>query len=90
MATRDITIGGVYCGRDIGNNLLAEEIMERRFVIRQRIDSTYARRVGEVCGGEQHGGGQAFQATRPNGDHVAMCKSFKAAARALIQPTAQA
>lgn len=89
MASREITIGGVYCGRDIGWNLLAEEVTSFRFVIRQRIDSTFAKRVGEVCGGDQHGGGKVFQATAPNGDHVAMVRSFKAAARALIQPTAR-
>lgn len=78
-------IGGVYCGKEIGNNLLAETLTERRYVIRQRIDPSYARRIGEVCGGDQYGGGKSFQATKPNGDHVAIRKSLKAAARTLIQ-----
>jgi hypothetical protein len=80
-----ICIGGVYCGKEIGNNLLAEMLTERRYVIRQRIDPSYARRIGEVCGGDQYGGGKSFQATKPNGDHVAIRKSLKAAARTLIQ-----
>ncbi len=80
-----ITIGGVYCGKEIGNDLIAELLTERRYVIRQRIDSSYARRVGEVCGGDQYGGGKSFQATKPNGDHVAVRKSLKAAAKTLLQ-----
>jgi hypothetical protein len=79
-----ITVGGVYCGKEIGEGLLAEMLTERRYVIRQRIDHSFARRLGEVCGGDQFGGGKSFQATRPNGDHVAMRKSLKAAARTLI------
>jgi hypothetical protein len=83
MNKQDITLGGVYCGKDIGDDLLAEELTERRYVIRQRIEPNYARRIGEVCGGAQHGGGKSFQATRNNGAHVATKASFKAAARAL-------
>lgn len=80
-----ITIGGVFCGKDIGNGLLAEEITERRFVIRQRIETNYARRAGEVCGGDQFGGGKNYQATKPNGDHVAIRKSLRSAAKTLMQ-----
>lgn len=85
MKDSGATIGGVYCGKEIGDDLLAEEMTERRFVIRQRIEPNYARRVGEVCGGEQYGGGKSFQATRSNGDHVATRKSFRAAAMTLKQ-----
>lgn len=80
-----ITIGGVYCGKEIGDDLLAETLTERRYVIRQRIDPTYARRLGEVCGGQQYGGGKSFQATTPNGDHVAIRRSLKSAAKSLIK-----
>jgi hypothetical protein len=81
----DVVVGGVYCGKEIGDVLLAEEITERRFVIRQRIEPTYARRLGEVCGGEQYGGGLCYQATRPDGAHVATQKSFESAVKTLIQ-----
>lgn len=79
------TIGGVFCGKEIGNDLFAEKLTDRRYVIRQRIDPSYARRIGEVCGGEQYGGGKCYQATKPNGDHVAIGKTFKAIAKTLIQ-----
>lgn len=81
----DVTIGGIYCGREIGDDLLAEELTERRFVIRQRIEPNFARRLGEVCGGEQYGGGRTFQATRMNGDHVTIRKTLIAAARTLLK-----
>lgn len=81
----DVVIGGVYCGKDIGDGLLREELGERRFVIRQRVDSTYARRLGEVCGGSQYGGGYSYQATRNDGSHVANRTSFVEAAKTLIQ-----
>lgn len=80
-----IEIGGIFCGKEIETNLLAEMLTDRRYVIRQRIEPTYARRIGEVCGGDQYGGGKSFQATKPNGDHVAIRRSLKAAARTLIQ-----
>lgn len=79
------TIGGVYCGKAIGDGLYCEEMTERRFTIRLKIEPTYARRLGEVCGGPQYGGGKAFQATRPNGDHVGMRRTFKAASRLLLK-----
>ncbi len=78
-------IGGIYCGREIAPGIWAEQLTERRFVIRQQTEPNFAKRLGEVCGGEQYRGGAEFQATRMNGDHVAMRKSLLAAAKTLIQ-----
>lgn len=80
----DVEIGGVYCGEDIGDGLLREEITERRFVIRKRVDANYALRIGEVCGGTQYGGGTCFQATRNSGEHVATRRTFAEAVKTLI------
>lgn len=82
--SKDVTLGGVFCGSAINEKLLAEELTERRFVIRVRKDANYAMRVGEVCGGSQYGGGQSYQATRNNGEHVAIRRTLLAAALTLL------
>jgi len=83
-----VFVGGVFVGRrlrsDAGTVVYAEEITERRFVIRKQLETNYAMRIGEVCGGEQYGGGTEYQATTNAGVHVACTRTFKSAVKKLV------
>lgn len=80
MPSEQFTIGGVFCGKEIGNGLYAEELIQDRFVIRKRLQGDGVKRLGEVSGSNK-----VFLASRPNGDQVAKCSSFIQAARALTR-----
>lgn len=79
--TRDkdgIWAGGVFCGKEIEPSLFAEEVANRRFVIRCA-DAHIARRLGEVMGGDGR-----FQALTMKGDHIGIGKTLREAARLLL------
>ena len=79
--TRDkhgLWAGGVFCGKEIAPKLYAEEVANRRYVIRTA-DTHIARRLGEVMGGDGR-----FQACTMKGDHVGVEKSLLTAANLLL------
>lgn len=73
------TICGVYVGKKLNNHLYAEVVANRRFVIRSTMsDPTFAKRLGEVFGGDGD-----FQACTMRGTHVALARSLIEGAKAL-------
>lgn len=75
VATKDAEIGGVFCGDRVADNLYAEAVACRRWVIREVRADGAPYRVGEVMGGDGR-----FQSMRMNGVHVAMHSSREQAA----------
>lgn len=80
MAEPGMTVAGVFVGKQIGNGLYAEELIQDRFVIRKQHRDGGLQRLGEVVGSSK-----AFVASRMNGDQVAKCSSFREAAFALTR-----
>lgn len=80
MGKREVTVSGVFCGKEIGNGLYAEELIQDRFVIRKQHRDGSVQRLGEVCGSQK-----VFVASRMNGDQVAKCSVFRDAALALTR-----
>lgn len=77
-ATR--TLAGVFVGKEVGNRLYAEELMQDRFVIRKHHHDGGLQRLGEVCGSNK-----TYIASRMSGQQVAKCGSFREAAFALTR-----
>lgn len=74
------TIAGVFVGKEVGNRLYAEELMQDRFVIRKHHQDGGLQRLGEVCGSNK-----TYIASRMSGEQVAKCSSFQEAAHALTR-----
>lgn len=68
-------VGGVFVGPPINDDLFAEPVANARWVIRQSVDTSFAKRLGEVMGGKGR-----YQAMRMDGSHVGMGPSLLAAA----------
>lgn len=79
----EVTLGGVFCGREIAPGLFSEEFASCRFQIRLLVDADYARRIGEVVGSPRNGAAGGYQALTPRGDTVAVKDSLVAAAKVL-------
>ena len=77
---KDVVIGGIFCGSEISTNLFAEEVASSRWVIRYRESSDFAKRIGEVMGGQGR-----YQAMLMRGDHVGVKPTLLAAAQLLMQ-----
>lgn len=76
----EITLGGVFCGRQIAKGLFAEEVASNRYLIRAAAGPNHATRVGEVCGSPRQGAAGGYQALTMKGDSVAVKDSLRAAA----------
>lgn len=80
MSTSDVTIGGIFVGKLVAPKLYAEEVANRRWLIRQHVSPDFAKRVGEVMGGNGR-----FQAMLMKGDHVGIKTTLVDAAQLLVQ-----
>jgi hypothetical protein len=76
--SKELTLGGVYCGRRIAPGVYAEKIESGRYLIRRAIGSSHAERRGEVVGSSG-----TYQALTMTGECVAREQSLRAAALAL-------